>query len=72
MTVNRTLAGERTMMIREKVAVTIHLMGKTERMVISVSSDGSYDMVKSEVERYVQTVWTHYFKIDSYSWSYAA
>ena len=60
------------MMIREKVAVTIHLMGKTERRVISVFSDGSYDMVKTEVERYVQTMWTKYFKIDSYSWSYAA
>ena len=60
------------MMIREKVAVTIHLMGKTERMVISVFSDGSYDMVKSEVERYVQTMWTNYFKIDSFSWSYTA
>ena len=60
------------MMIREKVAVTIHLMGKTERRVISVFSDGSYDMVKAEVETYVQTMWTKYFKIDSFSWSYAA
>ncbi len=60
------------MMIREKVAVTIHLMGKTERRVISVFSDGSYDMVKTEVESYVQTMWTKYFKIDSFSWSYAA
>lgn len=60
------------MMIREKVAVTIHLMGKTERRVISVFSDGSYDMVKTEVERYVQTMWTKYFKIDSFSWSYTA
>jgi hypothetical protein len=60
------------MMIREKVAVTINLMGKTERIVISVFSDGSYDMVKSEVERYVKTMWTNYFKIDSFSWSYTA
>ena len=60
------------MMIREKVAVTITLMGKTERRVISVFSDGSYDMVKTEVESYVQTMWTKYFKIDSFSWSYAA